>query len=67
MNLCERVHVCATKELLMNTTETIVDTEVVFEGVQWVSSLILLDGSPSSTEDKYAAIVEGVLCTFNCI
>ena len=46
----------STKELLMNTTETIVDTEVVMEGGSGFPHL--LDGNPNSTEDKYAAIVE---------
>ena len=46
----------STKELLMNTTETIVDTEVVVEGDSGAPHL--LDGSPNSTQDKYAAIVE---------
>ena len=46
----------STKELLMNTTEMIVNMEVVVDGESGVPHL--LDGSPSSTEDKYAAIVE---------
>ena len=47
----------STKELLIHTTETIINMEVVVDGESGVPHL-QLDGSPGSTEDKYAAIVE---------